>query len=97
MRETPTTTQRTYKNSYNFKDREKKMKSKPYYKEFDAYSLQRVRSSWEDMTTTPDDKAIDTMRQDHIHSVNLATYVADERAVFFANQEMFDIIDNLEL
>jgi hypothetical protein len=37
------------------------------------------------------------MRQDHINSVNLATYVADERAVFFANQEMFDIIDNLEL
>ena len=73
------------------------MKNKPYYKEFDAYTLQRVRSSWEDMTTSPDDEAIDTMRQDHVRSVNLATYVADERAIFFANQELFDIIDTLQV
>jgi hypothetical protein len=73
------------------------MKNKPYYKEFDAYTLLRVRSSWENMTTSPDDEAIDTMRQDHVRSVNLATYVADERAIFFANQELFDIIDTLQV
>jgi len=71
------------------------MKSKPNYKEFDAYALQRVRSSWEDMTTTPDDAAVDAMRQDNIRSIYLSKHVEQERAIYFANKELFDIIDTL--
>jgi hypothetical protein len=73
------------------------MKNKPYYKEFNAHALLRVRSSWEDIEVTPDEAGIDAMRQDYVRSSYLLENVAQERATYFANQEMFDIIDSLEL
>ena len=66
------------------------MKNKPYYKEYDASALQHVHSSWEAFQTTPDDAAVDAMRQDNVRSIYLS-----ERAIYFANKELFDIIDTL--
>ena len=79
------------------REREKvsSMKNKPYYKEYDASALQHVHSSWEAFQTTPDDAAVDAMRQDNVRSIYLSEHVAQERAIYFANKELFDIIDTL--
>jgi hypothetical protein len=81
----------------NRTEREKvsSMKNKPYYKEYDASALQHVHSSWEAFQTTPDDATIDAMRQDNVRSIYLSKHVAQERAIYFANKELFDIIDTL--
>ena len=84
----------TFGNSQNLK-KVSSMKSKPYYKEYNASALQHVHSSWEAFETTPDDATIDAMRQDNVRSIYLSEHVAQERAIYFANKELFDIIDTL--
>ena len=81
-------------NSQNLK-KVSSMKNKPYYKEYDASALQHVHSSWEAFQTTPDDATIDAMRQDNVRSIYLSEHVEQERAIYFANKELFDIIDTL--
>ena len=68
------------------------MKSRPYYPEFEAGNLLRVRSSFEDMPKVPSDEAVAWQRKDGLVTRNRE----EETRKYFARKRWQDYLETMK-